>query len=58
MDNSKSYLPRYLQNSKDLVGTERLPTKITGLIIHSGSYQEEKRKCLFFLNHDHFGKKY
>lgn len=54
MDNSKSYLPRYLENAKQIVGTERLPTKITGCLIHSGFY-EEKRKCLFYLNHDHFG---
>ena len=55
MDNSKSYLPRYLHNSKELVGSERLPTKIHGAIIWSGFYPE-KRKDLFFLNHDHYGK--
>ena len=53
MDNSKSYLPRYLEHSKDLVQKERLPTKISGCIIHSGWY-EEKRKVLFYLNHDIF----
>ena len=52
----QSYLPRYLENSKQLVGTERLPTKITGCNIYSGFY-EVKRKCIFYLNHDHFGKK-
>ena len=51
----QSYLPRFLENSKELVGTERLPTKITGCIIYSG-YYEVKRKVLFFLNHDHFGE--
>ena len=57
MDNSKNYLPRFLENSKEFVGTERLPTKITGCIIYSGNY-EAKRKVLFFLNHDHFGEFY
>ena len=42
-------------NAKELSGTERLPTKIYGGIIWSGLY-EEKRKIIFFLNHDHFGK--
>ena len=55
MDNRKSYCPRYMENSKEQAGTERLPTKISGCIIWSGFY-EEKRKILFFLNHDHFGK--
>ena len=55
MDNSKSYLPRYLEKPKKLVGTERLPTKITGCIIWNGLYKE-KRKDLFFLNHDQFGR--
>ena len=41
-------------NTKELAGTERLPTKIYGGIIWSGKY-EEKRKIVFFLNHDHFG---
>ena len=55
MDNSKSYCPHYLENAKDLVGTERLPTKIYGGLIWSGLY-EEKRKIIFYLNHDQFGK--
>ena len=55
MDNSKSYCPRYLENSKELAGTERLPTKIYGGLIWSGFY-EEKRKIYFFLNHDHCGR--
>ena len=53
MDNSKSYLPRYLENSKDQIQKERLPTKITGCTLYSGLY-EENRKVLFFLNHDVF----
>lgn len=53
MDNSKSYLPRYLELSKDQVQKERLPTKISGCNIYSGWY-EEKRKVLFYLNHDIF----
>ena len=42
---------RYLENAKEIQGSERLPTKISGCIIHSGFY-EAKRKILFFLNHD------
>ena len=55
MDNSKSYLPRFLENAKELVGAERLPSKIYGCIITSGFY-EGNQKILFFINHDHFGK--
>ena len=51
MDNSKSYLPRYLEHAKEYQGTERLPTKVTGGLIHSGCYQS-KRKVMFFLNHE------
>ena len=51
MDNSKSYLPRYLEHAKEYQGTERLPTKITGGLIHSGCYQE-KRKVMLFINHE------
>ena len=51
MDNAKSYLPRYLQKAKETEGTERIPTKISGCIIWSGLY-EEKRKILYYLNHD------
>ena len=54
MDNQKSYCPRYMENSKELSGTERLPTKIYGGILWNGKY-EHKRKIIFFLNHDHFG---
>ena len=54
MDNAKSYCPRYLENSKELVGTERLPTKIYGGLVWSGFF-EERRSITFFLNHDHYG---
>ena len=55
MDNSKSYLPRYLVHSKDQVQKERLPSKITGCTMYSGWYENEKqRKVVFFLNHDVF----
>ena len=53
MDNSKSYLPRYLELSKDQAQKERLPSKISGCNIYSGWY-EHKRKVLFYLNHDIF----
>ena len=51
MDNSKSYLPRFLEKTKENQGTERLPSKISGCIVYSGFY-ELKRKTLFFINHD------
>ena len=51
----QSYLPRYLENAKELVGAERLPSKISGCIITNGLY-EGNQKILFFINHDHFGK--
>ena len=51
MDNHKSYLPRYLHNAKELQGTERLASKISGCILWSGLY-DAKRKLLFYLNHD------
>ena len=51
MDNHKSALPRYLVNAKELQGTERLASKISGCILWSGLY-EAKRKVLFYLNHD------
>ena len=51
MDNQKSYIPRLREKSKEMTGTERLPSKISGCNIYSGWY-ESKRKCLFFINHD------
>ena len=53
MDNKKSYIPRLLEKSKDMNGTERLASKISGCILYSGWY-EHKRKCLFYINHDQF----
>ena len=53
MDNSKSYLPRYLEHSKDQVQKERLPSKISGCTIYNGKY-ESNRKVLFYINHDIF----
>ena len=53
MDNKKSYIPRLLVKSKELTGTERLASKISGCIIYS-SWYEHKRKCLFYVNHDQF----
>ena len=51
MDNKKSFLPRLLEKSKAMSGTERLVTKISGCIMSSGWY-EHKRKCLFYTNHE------
>ena len=53
MDNSKSYCPRMKEKSKKFAGILRLPTKIQGCIIYSGHYPE-KRKTIFYLNHDHY----
>ena len=53
MDNNKSYLPRYLEHSKDQAQKERLPTKISGCNVYSGWY-EAKRKVIFYVNHDIF----
>ena len=51
MDNNKSYLPHYLERSKDLVQKERLPSKITGCTMYNAWY-EKKRKVVLFINHD------
>ena len=53
MDNHKSYTPREQDKSKRTAGLLRLPTKITGCIIYSGHYTEN-RKVVFYVNHDHF----
>ena len=53
MDNSKSYIPKYLVKGKKLAGLYRLPCKITGGIIWSSLYPQN-RKNKFFINHDHF----
>ena len=55
MSKWQSALPRYLENEKGLQGTERLATVITGGIIWSGVYPD-KRRDIFFLNHEQFGK--
>ena len=51
----QSYLPRFLEHSKELVGKERLPSKISGCIITSGFY-DGNQKIMFYINHDQFGK--
>ena len=51
MDNQKSYVPRTLEKAKESVGTERLPSKISGVIAYSGWYKGQ-RKVLFYINHD------
>ena len=55
MSKWQSALPRYRENEKGLQGTERLATVITGGIIWSGVYPD-KRRDIFFLNHEQFGK--
>ena len=51
MDNQKSYLPRFLEKTKENQGAERLSSKISGCIVYSGHY-EQKRKCVFYIHHD------
>ena len=51
MDNQKSFIPRTLEKAKEHVGTERLASKISGVIIYSGHYRAQ-RKVSFFINHD------
>ena len=51
MDNSKSYVPRTLENAKDLVGADRLPSKISGVLMYSGLYKDG-RSVHFYTNHD------
>lgn len=51
MNNKSSYIPRFLVNSKEMSGTERLVTKVSGCIVTSAWY-DDKRKCLFYINHD------
>ena len=53
MDNRKSDLPKFRENSKRFGGFTKLPCHITGAIITSGFYSE-KRKCLFYLNNDQY----
>lgn len=53
MDNSKSMIPRLIQNPKSLAGMRKIKTKITGCIIVSSLY-EQNRKCHFFTNHDQY----
>ena len=49
MDNKKSYIPRLLEKSKEMSGTERLASKISGCNIYSGWY-EAKRKWWGIIN--------
>ena len=53
MDNRKSDLPRFQENAKRYGGFTKLACHITGAIITSGLYPD-RRKCLFYINHDQF----
>ena len=52
MDNSKSYIPRFMEKTKKL-STWKLPSKITGAVISSGRF-DNNRKVKLYVNHDHF----
>ena len=53
MDNRKSDLPRFLENSKQFVNFQKLPSHITGAIVTSGFYQTNEKK-FFFINHNQY----
>ena len=53
MDNHKSHLPQSPQIAKTAGSLFRLPTKVTGCIIWSGRYPQN-RQVVFFLNHNQF----
>ena len=50
MDNSKSIIPKILEKSKNLTLKYRLPSKITGCILTSSLYPENRR-IKFYVNH-------
>ena len=54
MDQWKSNLPRFKENSKKFANFFKLPTKITGAIIVSSKYPEGNRKVKMLLNFDQF----
>ena len=53
LDNQKSYLPRLLEPGKKSSRIFHLPSKITGTIMWSGKYQENRRVKMF-VNHNTF----
>ena len=53
MDNKKSYIPHSPHVGKSLCGLFRLPSKITGCIVWSGDYRED-RKVNFYINHNQY----
>ena len=53
MDNHKSYLPHPLEMGKDTSSILKLASKITGCIVWSSHYPQN-RKVLCFVNHDQF----
>ena len=53
MDNSKSLLPQSPVAGKTTGQLFKLPTKVTGTIIWSGNY-DQNRQVGFYLNHNQF----
>ena len=53
MDNSKSFIPRILEPGKKTSTIFKLPSKITGTIMHSSHYPQN-RKINFYINHNNF----
>ena len=53
MDNYKSHLPQAPEIGKTSGSLFRLPTKVTGCIIWSGKYPQN-RKVVFYINHNQY----
>ena len=53
MDNHKSHIPQSPEIGKTTGSLFKLPTKVTGTIIWSGKYPQN-RKVGFLLNHNQF----
>jgi hypothetical protein len=53
MDNHKSHIPHSPEIGKTAGSLYRLPTKVTGCLIWSGKYPQN-RKVVFYLNHNQF----
>ena len=53
MDNRKTDLPRFQDNSKNLGNFQKLPSHVTGAIVTSGLYPEGS-KNYFYINNNQY----
>ena len=53
MDNQKSHIPRFIEKTKNLANFWKLPSKVTGCLVYSAHYPEN-RKVKMFLNFDQY----